>query len=77
LIAYVSFHSWCRPSIRRWWWVSVTALVPIAAGTAVAHVVLTVGVALHSRRTGRDPGYWLLATLLGGFIGVAGYLWTR
>jgi len=55
----------------------VTALVPIATGTAIAHVVLTVGVVFHSRRTGRDPGYWLLATLLGGFIGVVGYLWTR
>lgn len=52
-------------------------LVPILAGTAVAHTLLAVGVVVHSRRTDTEPGYWPLATLLFGVIGVAGYLWNR
>lgn len=48
----------------------------VVGGTAVAHVLLTAGVFVHSRRTNRDPGLWLPATLLFGVVGVAGYLWT-
>jgi hypothetical protein len=45
--------------------------------TAVAHTLLAVGVAVHGRRTDTDPGYWPLATLVVGVVGVAGYLWRR
>lgn len=55
----------------------MTPFVPVVAVTVVAHAVLAVGVYLHGRRTNRDPGYWLPATLLFGLIGVAGYLWSR
>mgnify|MGYP006436191295 CR=1 FL=1 len=48
----------------------------VVGGTAVAHVLLMAAVFAHSRRTNRDPGYWLPATLLFGIMGVAGYLWT-
>lgn len=55
----------------------MTPFVPVLAVTVVAHAVLAVGVSLHARRTGTDPGYWLPATVLFGLIGVAGYLWSR
>ncbi|WP_185911780.1 hypothetical protein [Halonotius roseus] len=55
----------------------MTPLVPVVAVTVVAHAVLAVAVVVHARRTNRDPGYWLPATLLFGLIGVAGYLWSR
>ena len=45
--------------------------------TVVAHALLAIGVAIHGRRTDTHPGYWPLATLLVGVIGVAGYLWRR
>jgi len=45
--------------------------------TAVAHTLLAVGVVIHGRRTDTDLGYWPLATLLVGIIGVAGYVWRR
>jgi hypothetical protein len=45
--------------------------------TVVAHALLAIGVVIHGRRTDTDPGYWPLATLLVGIIGVAGYLWRR
>ncbi len=45
--------------------------------TALAHSVLASAVLLHSRLTGRDPGYWLPLTLVFGLGGVAGYLFRR
>jgi len=48
----------------------------LLGGTAVAHVLLTAAVFVHSRRHNRDPGVWLPATLVFGVVGVAGYLWT-
>ena len=55
----------------------MTPVLTILGGTVVAHVTLVVGVFLHGRRTDTDPGYWLLATLLFGLVGAAGYLWRR
>jgi len=49
----------------------------VLGGTVVAHVLLTAAVFVHSRRTNRDPGYWLPATLLFGVVGAAGYLWAE
>lgn len=45
--------------------------------TLVGHTLLTAGVGIHGRRTGREPGYWLAVTLCVGVLGVAGYLYTR
>ncbi|WP_165853251.1 hypothetical protein [Halonotius aquaticus] len=53
------------------------SLPPVLGITVVAHTLLAVGVVIHGRRTDTDPGYWTLATLLVGVIGVAGYLWRR
>ena len=52
-------------------------LTTFAVGTAVAHVLLTIAVYVHGRRTDREPGKWLVATLLFGLLGVAGYLLDR
>jgi len=42
--------------------------------TVVTHSILAVGVFVHSRLIGRDPGRWLPLTFLFGLIGLAGYL---
>ncbi|SDM98660.1 hypothetical protein SAMN04487949_3075 [Halogranum gelatinilyticum] len=55
-------------SIRRLLGVVVTV-------TLVVHSVLAAGVVAHARSSGRDDGpKWALATLLGGLLGVAGYV---
>ena len=45
--------------------------------TAGTHAVLTVGVIVHSRLTGREAGIWVPLTLGFGLFGVAGYLLDR
>ena len=49
------------------------AVLAALALTLAVHALLAVGVALHARRSGGNPGRWVALTFLFGLFGVAGY----